>query len=184
MLGEVYISLDIESDGPTPGDFSMLSLGAVAFDQNGQELSDFKRNLFPLDGARQHPDTMAWWATQPTAWLGATEDAMDPGEAMRQFHAWVKHYNEPVAVCYPATYDFMFVYWYLVHFCGDSPFSFSALDLKTYAMATLKTPFRKTVKKVMPRAWFGGGAHTHDALEDAREQGRLFFKMRSANAGR
>jgi len=37
-------------------------------------------------------------------------------------------------------------------FAGESPFSFSALDMKTYAMALLKTEYRETVKKNMPTA--------------------------------
>jgi hypothetical protein len=86
-----------------------------------------------------------------------------------------------VAVCYPASYDFMFVYWYLVHFCGDSPFSFAALDLKTYASAILKMPFRQTVKRSLPREWVEP-VHTRDAGSDARAQGRLFFHMRAHRA--
>jgi len=37
-------------------------------------------------------------------------------------------------VGYPAAFDFLFVYWYLIRFTGESPFSHSALDLKTYAV--------------------------------------------------
>ena len=53
-------------------------------------------------------------------------------------------------VAYPAAFDFMFVYWYIIRFAGESPFSYSALDIKTYAMALLKKPYRKSVKKRMP----------------------------------
>jgi len=44
-----------------------------------------------------------------------------------------------VFVGYLAAFDFMFVHWYLVRFTGSSPFSHSALDIKTYAMALLGT---------------------------------------------
>ena len=50
-------------------------------------------------------------------------------------------------VAYPAAYDFMFVYWYLIRFAGESPFSHSALDLKTYAMALMGTEYRDSIKK-------------------------------------
>ena len=34
-MKEVFFSFDIEADGPYPGDYSMLSLGCVAFDKEG-----------------------------------------------------------------------------------------------------------------------------------------------------
>ena len=44
-MPEIYVSIDIESDGPVPGLNSMLSLGAVAFDPVGKVLSKFQRNM-------------------------------------------------------------------------------------------------------------------------------------------
>jgi hypothetical protein len=76
--------------------------------------------------------------------------------------------------CYPAGFDFLFVYWYLIRFAGESPFSFSALDIKTYAMALLKKDYRQSTKGGMPKSWFDSHPHTHIALDDAIEQGALF----------
>ena len=178
---ETYISIDVESDGPIPGDYSLLSLGAVAFDPYGRELGWFKANLRPLPGAGQHPDTMEWWQGQPVAWEAATQGAQDPSEVMATFDRWVRTWpGKPVAVCYPAGYDWTFTYWYLIHFLARSPFGFQALDIKSFAMAVLGTPFRGTHKKTMPPAWFRGlPPHTHDAVDDAREQGCLFFAARN-----
>jgi hypothetical protein len=64
---------------------------------------------------------------------------------------------------------------------GESPFSFSALDLKTYAMALLKVEYREAVKRNMPRRWFDPQPHTHVALDDAIEQGALFCNMLAEN---
>jgi hypothetical protein len=50
-------------------------------------------------------------------------------------------------VAYPAVYDFMFVYWDLIRFAGESPFSFPALDIKSYAMAVLVTEYRHAIKR-------------------------------------
>ena len=82
-----------------------------------------------------------------------------------------------VFVAYPAAYDFMFVYLYLIRFAGESPFSFSALDIKSYAMAVLGRTFRGTTKRTMPKEWFDPLPHTHIALDDAIEQGALFCNM-------
>ncbi|HZT80440.1 MAG TPA: hypothetical protein VFA26_09465, partial [Gemmataceae bacterium] len=87
-------------------------------------------------------------------------------------------------VAYPAGFDFLFVYWYLIRFAGESPFSFSALDVKTYAMAMLKTEYREATKRNMPRRWFDDLPHTHQALDDAIEQGALFCNMLAENTGR
>jgi hypothetical protein len=51
--------------------------------------------------------------------------------------------GRPVFVGYPAAFDFMFVYWYLIRFAGESLFPQSALDIKTYAMALLRKGYRE-----------------------------------------
>lgn len=89
--------------------------------------------------------------------------------------------GRPVFVGYPAAYDFLFVYWYLMRFVGESPFSHSALDIKTYAMAMLKKDYRASVKRAMPRRWFSNRPHTHVALDDAIGQGELFCNMLAEN---
>jgi len=71
----------------------------------------------------------------------------------------------------------MFVYWYLIRFTGESPYSHSALDIKTYAMALLQRDYCDSVKKHMPREWSDPIHHTHVALDDAIEEGALFCDM-------
>jgi hypothetical protein len=178
MAREVFVSTDVESDGPIPGPHSMLSFGSVAFDEDGRELGSFTRNLELLDGAAGHPETMAWWKTQPEAWAASRASLVAPDVAMRDYAAWLDGLpGKPVFVAYPAGYDFMFVYWYLMRFAGRSPFSHSALDIKTFAMCVMKTRYRDATKRHMPRRWFPPVAHSHVALEDAREQGLLFLAM-------
>jgi hypothetical protein len=105
---------------------------------------------------------------------------------MREYAAWLRGLpGAPVFVGYPAAYDFMFVYWYLMRFVGESPFSQSALDIKTLAMVLLGTPYRESTKKRMPERWFDDLPHTHVALDDALGQGALFCNMLSeARKGR
>jgi hypothetical protein len=104
---------------------------------------------------------------------------------MPAYVAWLKALpGKPVFVAYPAGFDFLFVYWYLIRFAGESPFSHSALDIKTYAMAILKTEYRAAVKRAMPRRWFDPQRHTHVALDDAIEQGALFCTMLAEHTGR
>ena len=181
-MGEIYVSTDIESDGPIPGVNSMLSFGSAAFLPDGTMHSTFSANLETLPGAVPDPQTVEWWGRNPKAWSACREDVLDPGEAMLAYVKWLEGLpGKPVFVGYPAGYDFLFVYWYLIRFAGKSPFSFSALDIKSYAMAMLGTEFRRTAKRSMPKRWFRKHPHTHVALDDAIGQGVLFCNMLAEN---
>jgi hypothetical protein len=179
---EIYVSTDIETDGPIPGSYSMLSFASAAFLSDKTLVSTFTANLETLPAASEDPDTMEWWSKNSEAWNAARTDLQAPENAMPQYVNWIKALpGKPVFVGYPAGFDFLFVYWYLIRFTGESPFSFSALDIKSYAMAVLKTEFKKTVKGKMPRHWFEKLPHTHVALDDAIEQGILFCNILSEN---
>ena len=41
-----YVVIDVEFDGPLPGVNSMISLGAVAINKNGNELGEFEDITF------------------------------------------------------------------------------------------------------------------------------------------
>ncbi|WP_434339544.1 hypothetical protein [Motilimonas cestriensis] len=175
---EIYVSTDIEADGPIPGPHSMLSFASAAYTADKQLVSTFSANLETLPNSEAHPDTQAWWDKNPEAWQACRQNCQQPEQAMKDYVSWLKQLpGKPVFVGYPAAYDFMFVYWYLIRFTGESPFSHSALDIKSYAMAVLKTEFRETAKRKMPKHWFDELPHTHVALDDAIEQGALFCNI-------
>ena len=181
-MPEIYVSTDVETDGPIPGPHSMLSFASAAYRADKTLIGTFSANLHTLPEAEGHPQTMAWWQTQPEAWAEARRDLREPAEVMPEYVAWLKKLpGTPVFVAYPAGFDFLFVYWYLIRFAGESPFSFSALDIKTYAMAMLRTEYRQSVKRNTPRRWFDPLPHTHRALDDALEQGALFCNMLAEN---
>jgi hypothetical protein len=180
-MAEIYVSTDVESDGPIPGPHSMLSFASAAFTADKKRVGTFSANLTTLPGAQGDPKTMQWWQTQPEAWAACRADLREPAEVMPDYVAWVKALpGKPVFVAYPAGFDFLFVYWYLIRFAGESPFSHSALDIKTYAMAILGTEYRESTKRNMPRDWFDDLPHTHVALDDAIGQGALFCNMLAA----
>lgn len=177
-MTEIYVSTDVEADGPIPGPYSMLSFGSAAFTASGGLVATFSANLDVLEGAAGHPETMAWWAQNRDAWEKTRSDLQSPSVAMHEYLAWLKRLpGTPVLVGYPVAYDFMFVYWYLMKFTGECPFSHSALDIKTFAMAMLRLPYRESGKRNMPERWFPASPHTHVALDDAIEQGQLFCNM-------
>jgi len=189
---EIYISVDIETDGPIPGTYSMLSLGAVALKADKTVLGEFEINLETLPNAKQSESTMEWWSQpeQRDAWEYARKDPKDPKYAMEKFVEWVKSFEgKPVFVGWPVAFDFTFVYWYIINFLGDktSPFGrmgFSAVDVGSFAMAELKMTREGVGKKTMPQEWFADKfPHTHKALDDAKEQGHVFCNMLAQNRG-
>lgn len=184
-MGEIYVSTDVETDGPIPGPHSMLSFASAAFEADGNLVSTFSANLEQLPGATGHPETMKWWQGHPVAWEACRSDARPPEKVMREYRAWLEGLPaRPVFAAYPAGFDFTFVYWYLIRYAGESPFSHSALDIKTYAMALLRKDYRDSVKRSMPKRWFSDRRHTHVALDDAIEQGELFCRMLAENLSR
>jgi hypothetical protein len=175
---QVYISIDVETNGPIPGPYSMLSLGAVAFDASGTELSSWYQNFDLLDGSHADPKTQAFWEQNKNAYDLTRICTHPPSEAMTWFVSWVRSLpGTPVAVASPAGFDFTWVYWYLIRFTGSSPFSFSCIDVKTMVMTMLKLPYRDSSKQAWKASWQSGLPHTHHALSDAREQGVSFCKM-------
>lgn len=182
MSNTIYFSTDVEADGPIPGEYSMLSIGCAAYSSDGELLSTFSANLETLPGAKENAGTMAWWRTQVEAWQACRSNLQPAEAAMKDFVIWIKevctsHNGKAVFVGYPAGFDFTFCYWYLIKFAGESPFGFSALDIKSYAMAVLGKEFRATVKKNFPKDWFGKVKHNHQAVTDAIEQGEIFCNI-------
>jgi hypothetical protein len=179
---EIYVSTDVETDGPIPGPNSMLSFGSAAYRPDKTLVSTFTANLETLPGASGATETMAWWKSKPEAWAACRCDLQSPESAMKHYLKWIKQLpGKPVFVAYPAGFDFLFIYWYLMRFAGESPFSHSALDIKTFAMALMKCGYRDATKRNMPRNWFDKLPHNHVALDDAVEQGALFCNMLAEN---
>jgi hypothetical protein len=182
---EIYLSTDIEADGPIPGPHSMLSLASVALSGDGTVLGEFSVNFAPIEGATMHPRMAAWWQEQPEAWAACRENQLSPEQAMHDYLLWIQSFTgRPVFVAMPAGFDFLFVYWYFIRFLGECPFGHSCLDMKSFAMALMGSEFRKSGKSAFPKAWQSDLPHTHIALDDAREQGESFKGMLKASRER
>lgn len=174
----IYLSVDIESDGPIPGRNSMLSLGAVAIDIEKNIHGEFECNLELLPEASPDPDTMKFWAENPEAWAAHRRNLQRPEDAMKSYLAFIKNLpKRPVFIGYPAAFDFMFHHWYLIAFAGSDPCGFQALDIKSFAAAHLGLQFRSSAKRNYPELWFENMPHDHTALTDARGQAVLGMNM-------
>ena len=170
---------------PLRGDVA-VGVDGVSKEDYAQEL---EANLEPLPKAHEDERTMRWWASQPAAWVACRAQTQDPEQALGSFHAWVERQEKtlglPVMVAFPASYDAMWVQWYLHRFVGDDPFRRRAIDIKTLAMVAMGAGYRATTKSSLPKHWRPPAKHTHVPVEDAIEQGELFMNIvRELNAQR
>jgi len=87
----------------------------------------------------------------------------------------------PVLVAYPVAFDWAFLYWYFERFAPEgSPFGHSScLDIRTLYQAVAGTVFDRSGKTAMPDFLRPDSPHTHNALDDAIEQGELFANLLS-----
>jgi hypothetical protein len=184
---ELYISTDIEANGPCPGLFSMLSFGMAAFTIDKQLVGSFTRNLDLLEGAGLDERTMTWWALPENndAYHKSREHLVAPRTAMLECKEWLeamRAFGRPIVCGAPSGFDFTFIYYYFQRELGESPVGFASLDLRTYAAAVMKRQYRQVGKRQYPADWMDEGLpHTHVALDDAIEQGCILINMIRAN---
>ncbi len=184
-MHDVYISADIESDGPIPGRYSMLSFGlAVAGRFDGRTFAPadaaaatFYRELRPVS---EEFDPRAVAVTGLDRARLAAEGA-DPDAAMADAAAWVSAQaggDRPVMVGYPIVFDWMFMHWYFVRYLGRSPFGFSgALDMKTIYQQKARVPLDRAGRDDLPAVLRSSREHTHNACDDAIEQAEIFARL-------
>jgi hypothetical protein len=181
----LYISVDVEADGPIPGPYSMISFGAAVAgrqDAGGFTAADPEEHTF----YRERRPVSEEFDAQALAVSGLDRDRLcregaDPATAMAEFTAWVGEVSagaQPVVCGYPVAFDWMFLYWYLLRFTGASPFGHSGcMDMKTLYAAKAGLPLRAVAKGTMPRHLLSRRRHTHHALDDAVEQAELFANL-------
>ena len=183
---QIYVIVDIETDGPVPGLYSMLSIGAVASTAS-KEVGSFYRKVLPYDKAGQDPDTMDWWKTQPEAWKEVTTGATQPEIVMREFCDWVKSLGAvPVFVAHPVAFDYTFVGWYLHRFLKEDPFighggGQRILDLGSFTAGKLNLPLSRARRsQLAPSFRVGMPEHSHKAIDDARGYGVILRNVLKA----
>jgi DNA polymerase III alpha subunit (gram-positive type) len=180
---QIYVIVDIETDGPVPGLHSMLSIGAVASTADKQ-VGEFYRRIIPNPESKPDPDTMEWWKKYPEAWQEATTDAQEPEVVMREFLEWVKSLGaKPVFVAQPIEFDFTFVCWYLHRFVQENPFSDytraqRTLDIASFSAGKFNIPLSRARGDQIPDQFREGmPEHSHNALDDARGYGVILRNM-------
>ena len=146
---DIYFSVDIETDGPLPGINSLLSIGAVVMDKDGNELGHWYSNFDLIPNGVENPDTMLFWKKNQHYYNITRQSTVSPTDGMTNFVEWVESFKgTPIFVAFPAGFDFTWVWWYCNRYVGRSPFSFSCIDMKTMSWCLLDLHIGNVQRKI------------------------------------
>ena len=161
-----YIMVDIETDGPIPADYSMISFGAVIVDESLDKT--FYGQLQPIS---------ANWNPQSLQISGFTREQTlqfnDPKQVMENFQAWIKANcaDRPLFISDNNGFDWQFINYYFHHFLGANPFGHSSTNLGSLykgLIADVSKNFKHLRKTV----------HTHNPVDDAIGNAEALLHMK------
>lgn len=172
---ETFISVDVESAGPYPGRYSLLSIGAclVSDPQQG-----FYVELKPT--RRESVDSSLRISQLSLETLKKT--GVQPAEAMKQFADWLKKVapssrSRPIMVAFNAPYDWSFIDHYFLEYLGENPFGHAAIDIRAFYMGLIGCAWEETSMIYLSPRFMKGQQLPRNALADARLQADLFRKL-------
>lgn len=161
-----YVMVDVEADGPIPGDYSMICLGAVIVEP---ELGrTFYGRLRPIS-EKYVPAALEISGFSREETLRFDE----PVEVMMAFRNWLAQHCKGRAFFISDNngFDWQFVNWYLHHFLGANPFGHSSANLGSLYKGLVKDTFVnfKHLRKTK---------HTHHPVDDARGNAEALLAMK------
>ena len=184
--GDCYFSADVETDGPIPGPYSMLSFGLVyAGGFNGEQFmrppdlsTCFYRELKPISEEFEPEALRVNGLNHDHLALEGAE----PRDAMTEAAQWIREVAgnaRPVLVAYPLSFDWAWLYWYFVRFSDlGSPFNHSqCFDIKTAFAVKAGIPIVQAGRSRMVLSLSSNRPHTHNAVDDAAEQAEIFANI-------
>ena len=171
MKDECFISVDVETSGPVPGLYSLLSIGACLVENDE---TAFECQLKPIsDRADPKALEVTGFSLEQLARKG-----LEPVEAMERFAAWIDRVtppdSTPVFVGLNAGFDWSFVNYYFHAYLGRNPFGFASLDIKALYMGVIDAPWSRAKSSEMVKILRIEKTNDHNALHDARFQAELF----------
>ena len=171
---EAYISVDIETAGPNPGQYSLLSIGACTI---WEPHRTFYIELRP-DKDAMHPEALAIHGLTIEELM---KKGVSPAKAMASFKTWIRKVvpeNQcPIFVAFNAPFDWMFVNEYFHKYLRYNPFGHAALDMKSFYMALTGSSWREASLVNVSEKFLDGHEISHNALEDALDQAEIFRFM-------
>jgi hypothetical protein len=159
-----YIMVDVEADGPCPGLYSMVSLGAVVVEPSLNRT--FYMQFKPISDQ---------WIPQALAVSGHSRieclEFMEPQIGMECFDGWLKTLNTKVYFISDNNgFDWQFVNYYFWKFLNKNPFGHSSTNLGSLYKGLERDMFKnfKHLRKTK---------HTHHPVADARGNAEAFLTI-------
>lgn len=161
------IMVDVESDGPIPGDYSMISFGAVIVEQDLDRI--FYSQLKPIS-KKWIPEALAVSSFN----RDETLEFDDPKMVMEKFSKWIDENckTRPLFFSDNNGFDWQFINWYFIHFLDNNPFGFSSTNLGSLYKGLVKDTFKnfKHLRKTR---------HTHNPVDDAMGNAEALLHMKN-----
>ena len=157
--------VDVEADGPIPGDYSMISFGAIVVAPGLDQT--FYGQLRPISEK---------WIPEALAVSGHTREATftfdDPKAVMAGFRDWLQASSrgKPMFVSDNNGFDWQFINWYFHHFIDTNPFGHSSTNLGSLYKGLVKDTAKNFKHLRRTR-------HTHHPVDDARGNAEALLTM-------
>ena len=168
---DFYIVVDVETSGPTPEQYALLSIGACTISDPRQT---FYIELQPdVDGVLEEAMRINKFSLDDLRKAGSP-----PREAMAQFSDWIHavlpENRKAVFTAFNAPFDWMFVNHYFYKYVGLNPLGYKALDIKAYYMGVYGVSWSETSHKKISAKLILDQKLPHHALKDAIMEADLF----------
>lgn len=160
-----YIMVDVEADGPIPGDYSMVCFGAILVEPSLSRV--FYGKLRPIS-ARWVPEALA------VSGFSRAETLLfdEPKEVMASFDRWIGENStgQPRFISDNTGFDWQFINWYFYHFLGNNPFGHSSTNLGSFYKGVVRDVFQNFKHLRITK-------HTHDPVDDATGNAEAFLEI-------
>lgn len=162
-----WIMVDVETDGPVPGVYSMISLGAVLVESE----PDLGSHTFYAQFAPITKD----WDKEALSISGHTREEClkfpGPTSGMQRFRAWLDEIGgRPLFISDNNGFDWQFVNYYFHRFVGHNPFGHSSTNLGSLYKGLVRDTTKnfKHLRKTK---------HTHHPVDDAKGNAEALLEM-------
>lgn len=181
MNDELYVSVDVETSGPVPGIYSLLSIGACLVSDPTQAIYI---ELQP-DGLKHDLEALLVTGLDLTK---LESEGLPPQVAMLELENWLAQVcpvgQKAVFVGLNAPFDWSFINYYFHKYAGSNPFGFTAVDMKAYYMGATNCRWEETKSSKMTARLNPQSSPNHNALDDAQFQAELFALMLADGSNR
>lgn len=178
----IYISFDIEADGPTPLDNNMISFGCVAYSKNGSLIDTFMRNIKNIEGHVSDPNTMKFWNLNKEAYKFTQENKVSPEQFVEDLSNFLKKNadedNKIKWIARPASFDWMFLKCYYERFKKTDYFNLGYSSLCITSMYKQYIKDNKLSKEQDNELWSKltkDHKLDHNPVNDAKYQAAIYF---------